>query len=280
MSNQKELKPITFADGVKNQISFFNNEKANAPTFLVLPALGVKASYYDGFAQYISENGYHVVSMDWRGLGHSSVRANRTTNFGYKDFIQDIDEVIVLIKKELPKSKNITLVGHSLGGQLGCLYNLKFPNVTRGIIAIASCSIHHSGWSGRDKLPIFMAGMLFNPISAIIGHLPGKQLGFGDREFRGVIKDWTLTLRTGKYIPKGDDFDYEDAMPSATFSILAISVENDFMAPHAAVENLLAKFPLSQKKHLVLPNPDKKLNHFRWTKIPETVFEMIKKHTF
>lgn len=280
MSNQKKLKSIVFTDGIKNQISFFNNTKADAPTLLILPALGVKASYYDSFAQYLSENGYHVVSMDWRGLGHSSVRASRKINFGYKDFIQDIDEVITFIKKELPDAPSITLVGHSLGGQLGCLYNLKFPNITRGMIAIAACSIHHTGWSGRDKLPIFMAGMLFNPIAAIVGHLPGKQLGFGGREFRGVINDWTLTLRTGKYIPKGDEFDYEAAMSSATFPILAISVENDFMAPHAAVENLLAKFPLSQKKHLVIPNSNKKLNHFRWTKIPETVFEIINNHKF
>jgi predicted alpha/beta hydrolase len=100
-------------------------------------------------------------------------------------------------------------------------------------------------------------------------------LGFGGKEFRGVIKDWLYTLKTGNYATKGDDFDYENAMRNASFPILAISVEHDFMAPYKAVENLLAKFPNANTKHVQIKNADKKLNHFRWTKIPQTVSDII-----
>ena len=272
----KELKPITFLDGVTNQITFFKNEKTVAKTILMLPALGVKASYYDSFCTYFSENGYHMVSMDWRGLGHSNVRASRKVDFGYKDFLNDIGEVVELIRTELPNT-TLYFAGHSLGGQLGGLYLSRFPETAKGLFAIASCSIYHKGWTGRDRLPILMAGALFAPISKIVGYLPGKQLGFGGKEFRGVIEDWLYTLKTGNYATKGDTFDYELAMSKATFPILAISIEHDFMSPHKAVENLLKKFPNAITKHVQIPNPAKELNHFRWTRIPQTILETIKK---
>lgn len=270
----KELKSITFSDGVTNRISFFRNQESARKTILMLPALGVKASYYDKFCTYFAENGYHMVSMEWRGLGHSSIRASRKVNFAYKDFLTDIGEVIELIQVELPNTA-LYFAGHSLGGQLGALYLSRFPKAAKGLFAIACCSIYYKGWTGRNRLPILLAGVLFAPISNIVGYLPGKQLGFGGKEFRGVMKDWLYTLKTGKYATEGDNFDYESAMNKATFPILAISVEYDFMSPYKAVENLLGKFPNASTKHIQIPNPDKKLNHFRWTKIPQTILDKI-----
>jgi predicted alpha/beta hydrolase len=270
----KTLKPIIFSDNVTSQITFFRNENGATKTILMLPALGVKASYYDSFCEYFADNDYNMVSMDWRGLGHSSVRASRKIDFGYKNFLNDIGEVVQLIQTELPNT-NLYFAGHSLGGQLGALYLSRFPKTAKGLFAIACCSIYYKGWTGKERLPILAAGALFAPISNVVGYLPGKQLGFGGKEFRGVIKDWLYTLKTGKYATKGDDFDYELAMSKATFSILAISIEHDFMSPYKAVENLLAKFPNASTKHIQIPNTDKKLNHFRWTKIPQTILEKI-----
>ncbi len=270
---QKELKAITFSDGVSNQLSFFKNNSATK-TILFLPALGVKAAYYDKFSTDLVEIGFNVITMDWRGLGHSSVRASRKVDFGYKEFIQDIDESIDFVHQEIPNT-SIILAGHSLGGQLGALLLCKKPKRAIGLIAIASCSVYYKGWTGRARLPLLFAGALFNPIAGILGYFPGKKMGFGGTEFKSVMNDWGDTLKTGKYRPKNDDFNYELEMPNATFPILAISIQHDNMAPHKAVEYLLKKYPNSRTKHLVVENQDKKLNHFRWAKNSERVLNYI-----
>lgn len=271
---QKELKAITFSDGISNQLSFFKNNTTSTKTIFFLPALGVKAAYYDKFATNLVAIGCNVVTMDWRGLGHSSVRASRKVDFGYKELITDIDESIDFIHQEIADT-SIILAGHSLGGQLGALLLCKKPTRAIGLIAIASCSVYYKGWTGLGRLPLFFAGLLFNPISNILGYFPGKKLGFGGTEFKTVMLDWGDTLKTGKYRPKNDDFNYELAMPDANFPILAISIEHDTMAPHKAVEYLLKKYPNSPTKHLVIKNSDKKLNHFRWAKKPDTVTKLI-----
>ena len=275
MSIQKELIPITFSDNVSNQLGVFKNEM-NKKTMLFLPALGVKAAYYDKFGEHLAANGFNFVSMDWRGLGYSSVRASRKVNYSYKDFINDIGETVDWITEHFENTA-LFIGGHSLGGQLGGLYLSRFPQKAKGLYAIASCSVYHKGWSGKDSWSLHLAGLIFNPVASIVGHFPGKQLGFGGREFRGVMQDWVYTLKTGKYEPKHDTYDYEASMSKATFPILAISIENDFMAPRAAVENLLAKYTNGTKKHVQIPNKDKKLNHFKWAKRPEVVEQIIRK---
>ena len=80
---------------------------------IVIPAMGVKAKYYESFCSKLNAKGFNVIIVDWRGIGDSSIRASRTSDFGYRNLIQDLKEIVEFGQQRFPNSK-ITLISHSL----------------------------------------------------------------------------------------------------------------------------------------------------------------------
>lgn len=273
-----DYKKIKYRDNTENLIGTFPSKNKNADTLICLPAMGVKAKYYDIFAHQLSEVGFNVITADWRGLGHSSIRASRKIDYGYKEYIQDLATLIDHSNQWFPNSKKI-IVGHSLGGQIGSLFTAQHPNLIQGLILIASCSVYYKGWDNFAAFKVRLAGTIFSPISSIYGYFPGHKIGFAGREARTAIKDWSYNARTGNYKPLNSDYEYEPALQSLSKTVLSISIEDDYLAPKRSVENLYKKYNSSADivhKHVSIeasgiPN----LNHFNWAKQPDYMINMI-----
>lgn len=125
-----------------------------------------------------------------------------------------------------------------------------------------------------------MAGIFFYPLSRLLGYFPGRVIGFGGREARTVMKDWTHNLKTGSYKLTNSIFDYDSALKESTPNILCISFENDkLIAPKQAVSNLLNKFSdAAIKEHLHFTADQigiPGLNHFNWAKQPMPLVRII-----
>lgn len=267
-----EIREIQYNDNAENRITVFSSKTSDAATLICLPAMGMRAKYYELFANSLCEKGFNVITADWRGLGHSSIRASRNTDFGYKEFIQDLGQLIEFSNNWFPNTKKI-IVGHSLGGQIGSLFAARFPDLINGLILITSCSVYYKGWSKWTALKLRFAGTIFHPISIIIGYFPGNKIGFAGKEARTVIRDWSYNARNGNYKLTDSDFDYEKALKRLNKPVMSISIENDYLASRKAVENLYNKFsPESDISHLHLTSEEtgiSPLNHFAWAKKPE-----------
>lgn len=258
--------------------TFYEGEIQNKPILLICPAMGVKASYYQPLAEKFAQNGIIAITVDLRGHGTSSVRANRKNNFGYSEMIADYAIIIETIQQQFPQNKKY-IVGHSLGGQIGALYLSQNPDKVDGLILIACCSVYYKGWKGLGKWRILMATQMFSGLSSAMGYFPGNKIGFGGREFKTVMKDWAKQARTGKYMPENNDHDYENSLNLLQKPVLAISFEPDNFAPKKAVEHLLGKMIMADKTHHHLI-PDKKkgipkLSHFSWVKKSDRVVEEV-----
>lgn len=268
----KRIQQVTLLDGSSTEISFFEPSLPNETIILVLPALGVWASYYKQFATALSTHNYTVVTADWRGNGRSPVRASRANNWGYETLIRDTEAIAQFIQQAYPK-RRLVLLGHSLGGQLGSLLTAQFPDMIQAICLIASCNVHYIGWDGYLRSLLQSIGYATPVIGNLVGHFPGKALGFGGKEARGVMSDWAFTLLKGQYIPKGQSFDYEEALAKTVKPILAISIDKDHLAPYKAVENLYKKLHKnSPVEHHHIGSQETgipKLDHFTWAKHPE-----------
>jgi predicted alpha/beta hydrolase len=55
---------------------------------LWLPALGVTARHYRGFAEALAAAGVSVAVHEWRGAGSSSLRASRQCDWGYRELLE------------------------------------------------------------------------------------------------------------------------------------------------------------------------------------------------
>ncbi len=277
-----ETKSIHYQDGSSNQASIFPARKAAKAIIVCLPAMGVRASYYNDSALALSAYDFHVITIDWRGHGQSSLRAGRTTDFGYEELVNDLKELLECTENWFSVMP-VYVVGHSLGGQIASLCAARYPGVIQGLVLIASCSVYYQGWEGRGAWRVWLAAKLFHPLSKVVGYFPGNMIGFGGREARKVMHDWCYNGLYGKYRLAGSPFDYEAALKKMAAPSLAISIPGDELAPVKATENLVGKFaPIPNtaigRSHLTLdnnPNNARPYNHFNWVKQPQEIIQHI-----
>ncbi len=274
---------LDLGNGLTNELSIYRTVENTNNVVLVLPALGVRASYYKPLCIAFAQNGLHAATVDWRGNGTSNVRPSYEVDFGYKELIEDTVKAIFQLDKAFPQSRKI-IVGHSLGGQLGSLIISQHPLLIEQLYIVAGCNVYYEGFGKTANKIRRVAKWIFPAVSTFFGHFPGKRLGFGGREARGVMADWCANALTGNYKPKGVDFDYEEAMAKCTNPIYAISLEGDDMAPKEAVDNLVLKFQSSQERLHYRAQPSDfgvdQLNHFSWVKTPGYVVRFVKDRFF
>jgi len=274
MNNQQQI-PLTLKDRTTIGITIFKTQNINAHTLVIYPAFGVKATYYKHFAKKLSHKGMNVVTVDLRGHGLSSVRPNAQNNYGFLEMTNDLKAISDYLKQQCPTSK-IYILGHSLGGQAASLTVAKYPNSFDGLAIIGSPNVYYRGWSGfhyyRRKIGLNLLPM----IGKIVSILPKFKIG-GYYTTQKQMQEWGYTGQTGNYKVIGDELDYEQAFGKVTIPFLAIDIEDDLMAPKAAITNLYQKFKntislttLTLTKAATSP----KLSHINWPRTAEE--EMIK----
>lgn len=265
-------------DGHQNCLTVFGSEGPKA-ILLISPAMGVRAAYYIELAKALAGAGFVAVLMDHRGLGHSSLRASRKVDWGYEDMIlQDFPVAIQRLKSAYP-SLPVYLLGHSLGGQLSCLFASRFPGEIDGIILVACCSVYWKGWPGFQAPALWLTTQFYGLVTRLVGYFPGPTLKFGGLEPRTEMRDWSNQARTGRYELTGSDFDYEAALGQLRLPVCCLNIDGDRLAPASAAQHLLDKFgPGKGRTPVVIGSeelPREGLNHFKWAKFPDWLVKRV-----
>jgi len=272
---QREEIAITAQDGAASKITVFTADPApSAPVLICMPALGVAAKFYEALASPILHEGWRFVTADLRGNGLSAVRVRRGVSFGYREMVTFDWPAVVEKAKELFPGAPVYLLGHSLGGQLSALYAAANPGVASGLILVAAPSVHWRGWDFPLSLCVLAGTQAACALAKVLGYFPGRRIGFGGTEARGVICDWARQARTGRYEPAGSSLKVEGLLGEMEIPVLAFSFEGDLLSPERAVAGLLAKMPRARITHVNLAGED--LDHFRWVKRPDSIVETIR----
>ncbi len=268
---------VTAADGVSNRLSLFAADEGRG-VIVLMPAMGVRADFYQPFARQLAEAGWHVVTADLRGVGQSSARVKDGARFGYREMLElDWPANLEQVRRHFP-GLPVYLLGHSLGGQLNALYTGLHPEAVAGLIMISCGSVYFRGWRFPASLKILSLTQVARCITEVVGYLPGKQIGFGGTEAKGVIRDWAHLARTGRFRVAGSTVDYESRMRAFSKPVLALSFSDDDFAPQAATENLLQKLPRASVRHLHVQPGElgaKAIGHYGWVKNNQTVVKHI-----
>ncbi len=277
--HEQEIIPMKFADGAGSNINLFRSQQEDTNVVLVIfPAMGVKASYYKNAAQHFAAHRLHVVTIDHRGHGTSTVKPSRINNFGYREQVEvEYPHILEQVKLLFPNCK-VVIMGHSLGGQMGSMFISRYRHLADGIILNASCSPYYKGWGIGAGFGLWLFAWFIRMVIALLGYYPGNRIGFGGREAAGVMRDWCYSAATGKFAALGSDFNYETAMSSFAKPVLGITYEGDTSAPPEALNFLLNKFNAStvQRSHITPKVSEKKFNHYSWAKKPSICDGVIK----
>lgn len=274
MTNQQQI-TLKLKDNSTLGITIFKTKNTNAPTLVLYPAFGVKATYYKHFAEKLSQKGINVLTTDLRGHGLSSIRPNAQNNYGFLEMTNDLKAISDYLKQQHSNSK-IYILGHSLGGQAASLAVAKYPNSFAGLAMIGSPNVYYEGWSGfhyyRRKIGLHLLPI----IGQIVAILPKFKIG-GYYTTTKQMQEWGYTGQTGNYKVIGDNFDYEIAFDKVTIPVLAIDIEGDLMAPKKAITHLYQKFKntaLLTTLTLMKATTSTKLSHINWPRTAEE--EMVK----
>ena len=119
-------------DGVSSRITVFRAAAADSTVVIIMPAMGVPASFYEPLATALVDQGLNVVTADLRGHGESSIRPGKGVDYGYGEMVlYDWPCIIDRVEGQFPDAPKVIL-GHSLGGQLTPLIWPTTPARSRG----------------------------------------------------------------------------------------------------------------------------------------------------
>ncbi|GAA2800299.1 alpha/beta fold hydrolase [Saccharopolyspora taberi] len=235
-----------------------------SPVVILLPAMGVRASYYRPFIENLSRQGLTVVGFDFRGHGENRPRAARGVRFGYQDLVDDVADVVDLVSKHYPDAPRF-LVGHSLGGQITMLYTASHPGRVQGAAVLASGSVWWRTFPGAQGVKNLVGTQLIAAMSTLLGYWPGWV--FGGRQATGLMCDWARQGRTGRWALDGSTTDYEKALGALRLPLLTVSVDGDEFAPPSSMDHLAGKARQATRtrRHYGLSDAGAdKLGHFGW----------------
>jgi len=134
------------------EVYYRESGNINNPTLFFIH--GFLGSSYDWIEmiRYYDDN-YHVIAIDLPGFGASE----KSLNYNYSRENQ-ADTVIELIKSL--QLKDVTLVGHSMGGMISLMSAYREPNLIKELVLIGSAGLE-SGGSPR-ALPLFVYDYVVN----------------------------------------------------------------------------------------------------------------------
>ena len=270
------LVPLTAADGARSEARVF---APGAPRCAVvcLPAMGVEARYYDPLGEALAARGVATLVGELRGNGSSSLRAGRGVDFGYRELVElDVATAVAAARARFP-TVPLHLVGHSLGGQVSVLYSAMHPGEVDGIALVAAGTPYFRAYPAPHSAYILGGSTLLVGLSTVLGYLPGRSVGFGGREARRLIVEWARAIRTGRFSFAGEPPDLARALAAVTLPVLAISLDEDKLAPHRAVDHLASMLPSAAltRRRTAPGEVGADVDHFRWVRKPDRMAEIL-----
>lgn len=211
---------------------------ASPGTWIVLnSATAVPRRYYAPFARFLAEQGFAVVTYDYRGIGGSRPPRLRGFSARMRDWAQQ-DAAGVMDWVDVRHAGRVLAIGHSFGGQaLGLL-----PRAERlaGALIVGAQSGYWRHWPGWRAPAVAVFWYVVIPaLTGALGYYPASVLGMGKDMPAGVAGEWARWGKLPGYVTDADGGALRAGYTRVSCPIRSYSFSDDTLAPPRAVEALL-----------------------------------------
>ncbi|UQB68650.1 serine aminopeptidase domain-containing protein [Epilithonimonas zeae] len=228
---------ILTEDNYSLSTHLFEPENSNGKLLLINSATGVKQQIYFSFAQFFSEQGFTVMTYDYRGIGQS--KPDKMKGFEASMRIwgtKDYKAVTSYIKTSFPDCQKFCL-GHSVGALL--LGMNEDSALFDEFIFVGTQNAFVGNLKFKTKIEAYLGFGIAQPLSTrLLGYFPANWFGLGESLPLGTAFDWrTLILNkksTNKLLEKVDDFSR-----NLTQKVFVIRAEDDVWLTEKGVKSLL-----------------------------------------
>lgn len=213
---------FTFKDGEGVEIYAYkwspDKDEAVNGVIQISHGMAEMSSRYEGFAKFLTDNGYLVYSNDHRGHGKTAGNLEDIGYLGESDgfawMIEDMHQLTSIIKKDNPNLP-VILFGHSMGSFLTQGYVEKHGNELRGAIL--------SGSNGKQGLILKIGKIIARAEIGKIGRkgrselLNNMSFGSYNKSFKPCRTDFDWLSRDSKIVDKYIDDPYCGGVFTASF---------------------------------------------------------------
>lgn len=247
MPESEELQ-ITAVDGYPLAATLYHPPTWNKDVLIVSSATAVLRRFYRHTAEFFANQGYGVITYDYRGIGGSKPAHVRDSPARMRDWaLLDMAGVLDWADGRL-RPRHILHLGHSFGGQAtGLLYN------GRKISAMATVSSQSGYWrlqGGSQKLAVgFHMYTTFPLLSRLMGYMPWGKLSAAEDLPRGVALEWAKWCRNPHYL-LGDPTLPLERYAQFQAPVLAYSFADDTWGTQRSVAALMQAYPHVTLQHI------------------------------
>ncbi|MBF8457375.1 alpha/beta fold hydrolase [Kaistella sp. G5-32] len=255
---------LTTSDEIPISIKVFDPENSNGKLLLINAATGVKQQIYFSFAKYFAENGFTVITYDYRGIGES--KPSKMKGFDSTMRIwgtEDFKTVTNFIKENYPDHRKFCL-GHSVGALI--LGMNEDAAIFEKFIFVAT----QDAYIGNLTWKVAIAGILGFGIAVpftteLFGYFPAHRFGLGESLAKGVAYDWRTLILNKKSTSRLYDKLAKNISKDLLQETFIIYAGDDPWVTMKGMENLMNNvYPNLQKtyrKILVSESPKKEIGH-------------------
>lgn len=249
------------ADNYPITVHIFEPEVSAEKLLLINSATGVKQQVYFSFAKYFAENGFTVVTYDYRGVGLSKPEKMK----GFKASMRiwgthDYRAVTGFIQKEYSGYEKFCL-GHSVGALI--IGMNEDSQIFKKFIFVGTQDAYIGNLPKKiAATAAFGFGLAVPFTSTLLGYFPAHWFGLGETLPKGSAMDWrTLILNkksTSRLFEKIDE-DHSKKLKQETFVVYA---EDDPWVKMKGMESLMnTAYPNLKKTYREIKISESPMQH-------------------
>lgn len=253
-----EGQPVEFpsSDGVLIAGHLWRVRQADpVGTVIVNSATGVPARYYHRYARFLAEQGFDVLTYDYRGVGLSRPASLRGCGYRWRDWGELDFEATIRFVQEQGRHDRLLVVGHSVGGFLPGLA-ASAPRIERMLTVGAQYAWWGDYASHRRLALLFKWHVAMPALTLACGYFPGRRLGWLEDLPAGVAFEWSFRRsRFERSHPLAERQEALERMAAVTAPILAVAMSDDELGTPAAIRRTLNYYTGSVERTAVVLRP-------------------------
>lgn len=215
----------------------FRPDESNHKVLLINSATGVKQQVYFSFAQFFAEQGFTVLTYDYRGIGLSKPEKMKGFQSSMRIWgSRDYKALTQFIIKNFPDHQKFCL-GHSVGALI--LGMNKDSEIFNEFLFVGTQNAFVGNLKWRTKIEAVLGFGIVQPLfTELFGYFPAHWFGLGESLPKNCAYDWrTLILNrksTNKLLLKTDDYSKD-----LNRKVFVIQAEDDAWLTEKGVKSLL-----------------------------------------
>jgi predicted alpha/beta hydrolase len=209
-------------------------------TVIINPATGVKQQFYAHFAAFLSLHGFQTYTYDYRGIGESTPPSLRHCSSNLINWGECDLSAVIRYARERHPGNTLTLLGHSIGGQL--IGTSPESRHADNIVMIAAQTPYWRNYKGIMRFKVWNLWHIMIPLlTKACGYFPSRKIGLFENLPGPAALQWARWGKSKHYL-FGDYPDKKKIFNSLCQRALAYSFSDDPFAPREAVEDLLQHY--------------------------------------